>query len=113
MTINPITEKKAPMTPGSTQILFIDIQPEIVGSSRTNPPAALIRSAVAIARIGKLFDLPMHASVVPIGKGEPRLVPELAAELTGVTPMPRTMAPVFDRQADSGCDPGDGTPRPG
>jgi hypothetical protein len=96
MTSNPIKEKKAPMTPETTQILFVDIQPEIVGSSKTNPPDKLVQSAVAIARIGKLFGLPMHASVVPTGAGEPRLVPELAAELTGVTPLTRTMAPVFD-----------------
>jgi nicotinamidase-related amidase len=96
MTSNPIKENKAPMTAATTQILFIDFQPEIVRSSRTNPPDSLIRSAVAIAKIGKLFDLPMHASVVPTGSGEPALVPELASELAGVTPRVRTMAPVFD-----------------
>lgn len=96
MTSNPIRERKAPMTPDTTQILFIDIQPEIVGSSRTNPPEKLIRAAVAIARIGRLFGLPMTASIVPAGPGEPRLVPELAAELPGVVPLVRTMVPVFD-----------------
>lgn len=96
MTTNPIQEKKAPMTPASTQILFVDIQPEIVGHSRTNPPASMIKAAVALARIGRLFQLPMHASVVSAGPGAPRLVPELAAELVGVEPLVRTMAPVFD-----------------
>ena len=67
MKTNPITAKKAPMTPGTTQILFLDIQPEIVGSSKTNPPDKLIRSAVALARIGKLFELPMIVSLAPAG----------------------------------------------
>jgi hypothetical protein len=96
MTSNPIKEKKVPMTALTTQILFVDIQPDIVGSSKTNPPEKLIQSAVTIARIGKLFDLPMLASVVPTGNGEPNLVPELAAELPNITLLPRTMAPAFD-----------------
>lgn len=96
MTVNPIIARKAPMTPATTQILFVDIQPETMGGNGTNPPAALLRSAVVLARIGRLFDLPMTASIVPAGPGEPRLAPELAAALPGVTPMVRTMAGVFD-----------------
>ena len=96
MTVNPITEKLTPMTPATTQILFVDIQPEIVGSSKTNPPTKLVQSAVAIAKIGKLFDLPMAVSLVPVGETEPRLVPELAAVLGHIKPLVRTMAPVFD-----------------
>ncbi|WGF89270.1 isochorismatase family protein [Marinivivus vitaminiproducens] len=83
------------MTPETVQILFIDIQPEIVANSRTNPPERLTAAAVALARLGTLFDLPMHASVVPAGTGKPRLVPELADALPTVTPLTRTTAPVF------------------
>lgn len=96
MTVNPIKEAKAPMTPATTQILFVDIQPEVLGGIRTNPPDALVRAAVVLARIGRLFGLPMMASVVPAGDAEPRLVPELAAELPGVMPFARTAAAVFD-----------------
>ena len=96
MTANPIKEAKAAMTPATTQILFVDIQPEVLGGSRTNPPDGLVTAAVALARIGRLFGLPMLASVVPAGDAEPRLVPELAAELVGVKPLVRTAAAVFD-----------------
>ncbi|MCW6507744.1 isochorismatase family protein [Lichenifustis flavocetrariae] len=96
MTVNAIKEHKAPMTPATTQILFVDIQPEIIGSSRTNPPDKLIPSAVAIAQIGKLFELPMTVSVVPAGDAESRLIPELAALPSDAKPLVRTMAPVFD-----------------
>ena len=51
MTINPIRDRNVPMTPGTTQILFIELPPEIIGASKTNPPDALIPSAVAIARL--------------------------------------------------------------
>ena len=96
MTTNPIAAKKAPMTPGTTQILFVDLQPEIIGGSKTNPPEALVRSAVALARIGRLFGVPMCASVVPVGREPPRLVPELAAELAGSPLTVRTAAAAFD-----------------
>ena len=96
MTSNPIRERKAPMTPATTQILFVDIQPGIVGGSRTNPPDRLIPAVVALARIGRLFGLPMTASVVPAGPGEPGPIPELAAELPGIVPLVRTAAGVFD-----------------
>ncbi len=96
MTISPIKKGKAPMTPATTQILFIDLQPEIVASSKTNDPATITRAAVAIARIAKLFALPVTASVTPTGSGMPRLLPELEAELPSLVPLVRTIAPVFD-----------------
>ncbi len=96
MTTNPITASKAPMTPASTQILFVDLQPGIVGNGGTNPPETLIKSAVALARIGRLFELPMFASVVPTGDGEPQILPQLAAELAGVVPMTRKAVAVFE-----------------
>lgn len=36
------------MTPETTHILFVDIPPDIVGSSQTNAPDNLTRSAVAL-----------------------------------------------------------------
>ena len=99
MTINPITAKKAQMTPATTQILFLDLQPKIVGGSRTNSPEALTRAAVALARIGKLFGLPMLVSLVPVGEAEPRLVPELEAELQGAPRVIRTAMAALDDSA--------------
>jgi hypothetical protein len=84
------------MTPETTQILFIDLQPEILGNSKTNSPEKLTQSAVALARIGKLFGLPMLASLVRVGSGDVCLAPELAAELNGEKSMLRTMVSVFD-----------------
>ncbi|MDR5781279.1 hypothetical protein QCE63_17910 [Caballeronia sp. LZ065] len=83
--------KKAPRTRATAQIVFLESQPKILGSRKTHPPASLIRSAVVLARIGKLSGLSMLASVVPAGTDEPKLVPKLA----GVTLLTRTMAPFF------------------
>ena len=96
MTYNPIKENSKPMTPDSVQFLFVDIQPGIVENSKTNPPKELVRAAVALARLAKLFKAPVHLSVVPMGDGPPQVVPELAAETAGVPLLLRTMIPAFD-----------------
>lgn len=96
MTINPIKESKTQMTAASTQILFIDVQPEIVAGAKTNTPQRMVDACVAVAKLGRLYGLPIHASVVNTGMGEPRLVPELAEIIPDVTPLVRTMAPVFE-----------------
>jgi hypothetical protein len=68
------------LDPKSVQVLFADLQPQIVARSKTNPPDALTRSAVVLAQVARLLHLPMHLSVVPEGGQRPELIPELARE---------------------------------
>ena len=55
------------LDPKSVQVLFADLQPQIVARSKTNTPDALARSAAVLAQVARLLQLPMHLSVVGIG----------------------------------------------
>jgi nicotinamidase-related amidase len=64
------------------QLIFVDLQPQIVQRSKTTDPKALAQSAAVLAQLGKLFSLPVTISVVPEGGEAPELIPELAKETT-------------------------------
>src|SRR5258708_11690683 len=83
------------LDPKTVQVLFADLQPQIVARSKTNPPDALTRSAVVLAQVARLLHLPMHLSVVPEGGQRPELIPELARETDGVAQYPRVSASPF------------------
>ena len=99
MTSNPIAEHKKPMTLGTVQMLFIDHQPEIVGSCKTNSIEKLTAATVGLAKLAKMFQIPVTVSCVPMGAGQPKLIPELEAALSDAPRFPRTMASVFDDKA--------------
>src|SRR5271157_3154045 len=62
------------LDPNTVQVLFADLQPQIVARSETNAPDALARSAAVLAQVARLLHLPMHLSVVPEGVAQyPRL----------------------------------------
>jgi Isochorismatase family len=77
------------LDPNTVQVLFTDLQPQMVVRSKTNTPEALARSAAVLAQVARLLNLPMHLSVVPEGGQRPELIPELARETEGLTPHPR------------------------
>ena len=83
------------LDPADVQILFADLQPPIIARSRTNPPAALARSAGVLAEVGRLLGLPLHFSVVPDAGQEPELIPELAADGEAKKLLPRMSASPF------------------
>ena len=62
------------------QLLFVDLQPQIVQRSKTTDPKALAQSAAVLAQLGKIFSLPVTISVVPEGGEAPEVIPELAKE---------------------------------
>src|SRR5271157_698473 len=85
------------LDPKSVQVLFADLQPQMVARSKTNPPEALARSVAVLAQVARLLHLPMHLSVVPEGGQPPELIPELARETEGVAQLPRiSFSPFFD-----------------
>jgi nicotinamidase-related amidase len=85
------------LDPKTVQVLFADLQPQIVARSKTNPPDALARSVAVLARVARLLRLPVHLSVVPEGGQPPECIPELARETEGVVQLPRiSFSPFFD-----------------
>src|SRR5260370_15908249 len=83
------------LDPNTVQVLFADLQPQIVAGRKPNPPEALARSAAVLAQVARLLHLPMHLSVVPEGGQRPELIPELARETEGVAQHPRLSASPF------------------
>jgi nicotinamidase-related amidase len=83
------------LDPATVQVLFADLQPQIVARSKTNPPNALARSAGVLAQVARLLHLPVHLSVVPEGGQTPGLIPELARETKGVAQHSRMSASPF------------------
>ena len=79
----------------TVQVLFADLQPQIVARSKTNTPEALARSAAVLAQVARLLHLPVHLSVVPEGGQRPELIPELARETDGVAQFLRVSASPF------------------
>jgi hypothetical protein len=72
------------LDPATVQVLFADLQPEIVARNKTNSLDALARSAGVLAQVAQLLRLPVHLRVVPEGGQAPELIPELAREAQGV-----------------------------
>src|SRR5260370_19442284 len=83
------------LDPTPVQVLFADLQPQIVARSRTNTPDALARAAAVLAQVARLLRLAMHLSVVPEGGQRPELIPELARETDGVAQYLRVLASPF------------------
>jgi hypothetical protein len=83
------------LDPRTVQVLFADLQPQMVARSKTNTPDALARSAAVLAQVARLLHLPMHLSVVPEGGQRPELIPELARESEGIAQHPRLSASPF------------------
>ena len=74
------------------------MQPEIVGSSRTQLAPALRRAAAAATKVADALDIPMIASVVALPDGEPRLTDELV----GLEPLVRTSISLFGHEPARG-----------
>lgn len=68
--------------PADTVILFADLQPALVGNSRTNPPAMIGAGAAALADAAELLGWPLLFSVVPEDGGPATPLPELASRAT-------------------------------
>ena len=83
------------LDPKTVQVLFADLQPQMVARSKTNKPGALARSVAVLAQVARLLHLPMHLSVVPEGGKRPELIPELARETEGEAQHPRLSASPF------------------
>ena len=82
-----------------TQLLFCDLQPELISASLTMSPKALAASAGALAAAAHRLGLPMTFSLAPQGGRAAQLIPELAPYATADNRFDRTPAsPFLDAQ---------------
>jgi nicotinamidase-related amidase len=91
----PADSKSFELSVSNTQILFVDLQPELTKDSETNAPESISANATVLARIAGILGIPMTFSVVPVAGQEGRVLPELAACATEQNTNRRTMAKAF------------------
>ncbi len=60
------------------QVLFADLQPQLIRGSRTVAPEALSSAAAALAKVARILGIPMTFAVVPVAGQPGQLIPELA-----------------------------------
>jgi Isochorismatase family len=77
------------------QLLFADLQPQIVQRSKTTDPNEIAQSAAVLAQLAKVFSLPVTISLVPEGGEAPELIPELAREAAEAHQFQRASASPF------------------
>ena len=89
----PIRDQKEDhlLTPQNAAVIFIDYQPVQVSSIKSMKPEQLVKNITNVARVAKLYDLPVVLSTVNVktGNNQPT-IPELAETLKGVEPIDRT-----------------------
>ena len=83
------------MTTDDVQILFADLQPELLSGSRTVEPAQLARAAGVLAEVGRILRLPMVFSLAPQDGKPAGILPELARYMTPANTFSRGPASPF------------------
>jgi nicotinamidase-related amidase len=84
----------APLNPQDAVILFADLQSGIVERAATIELGQLRRAVGALAKLAKLFDIPVVVTTAPMGD-PPELVPEIAAALGALPLNTRTTTDAF------------------
>jgi nicotinamidase-related amidase len=81
-------------------VIFADLQDGIVERARTVDRQSLGKGVSALARLAKIFDLPVIVTAVPAQDGgAPHLMPEIEAELGPMSPLIRVTTDSFDNDA--------------
>lgn len=86
---------RAGLRTSDTQLLFADLQPELISSSLTVSPDMLAKSVGALAAAAKILGLPMTFSVAPQGGRAAHVIPELAPFANAGNTFSRTPASPF------------------
>lgn len=88
----PIRDPKSDrlVTPQNAALLVIDYQKTQVDSVKSRDHKELIANVVAVARLAKLYGLPVVLSTVNVANGAPPTIPELAAEFPDAKVIDRT-----------------------
>ncbi|KQW32820.1 cysteine hydrolase family protein [Acidovorax sp. Root402] len=77
------------------QVLFADLQPQLIQSSRTVPPHVLCARAGALAKSARILGIPMTFAVVPLAGQAGKLIDELAEYATPDITFSRVVASPF------------------
>jgi isochorismatase family protein len=80
----------------SAQLLFCDLQPQIVARSKTIDPDALGKSAGVLLEVAQLCSLPTTLSVVPEGDRAPEMISELRGSGFAQEKLRASASPFFD-----------------
>ena len=86
---DPLTDHL--LTPQNAVLVIIDFQPVQVASIQSRPKRELVANITALARIGKLYELPTVLSTVNVktGRNQPT-IPQILEVLDTVAPYDRT-----------------------
>jgi nicotinamidase-related amidase len=86
---DPLTDHL--LTPQNAALLIIDFQPVQVASIQSRPKRELVANITALARIGKLYGLPIVLSTVNVktGRNQPT-IHQIRDVLSGIEPLDRT-----------------------
>lgn len=79
------------LTPQNAAVVIIDFQPVQVSSIASRPKRELVANITALARIAKLYEMPIVLSTVNVatGRNQPT-IRQITDVLTGVDPIDRT-----------------------
>jgi nicotinamidase-related amidase len=79
------------LTPQNSALVIVDFQPVQVASIQSRPKRELVANITALARIGKLYELPVVLSTVNVktGRNQPT-IPQITEVLTGIVAFDRT-----------------------
>lgn len=86
---DPLTDHL--LTPQNAALVIIDFQPVQVSSIQSRPKRELVANITALARIGKLYELPIVLSTVNVdtGRNQPT-IHQITDTLANVDPIDRT-----------------------
>jgi nicotinamidase-related amidase len=85
----------ARLDPENTVVLFADLQAGIMERGSTNELSRLRRAVSALAKLARLFDIPVVVTTAPAPDGAPRVTPEIAAALGDLPQHVRTTTDAF------------------
>lgn len=77
------------------QVIFVDLQPELIKGSQTVKPESLAANAAVLARVATLTHVPVTFSIVPVQGAAGRNIPELSQYASVKNTVPRVMAGTF------------------
>jgi nicotinamidase-related amidase len=85
----------APLDPAQTVVLFADLQSGIIELSATNEVTRLHRAVSGLARLARLFAIPVVVTTAPSRNGSPQVTPEIASALGEVALNTRNTTDAF------------------
>ncbi|MCC8943557.1 isochorismatase family protein [Bradyrhizobium sp. Arg62] len=76
-----------PLNPDRTAILFADLQTGIIELGITNELPRLRRAVSALAKLARLFEMPVIVTTAPTQSGVPQVIPEIEKALGMTLPL--------------------------